>query len=77
MDVPTRQALMGDMFGRNQRVSAYAITNTARSLSAFLGGPVGAVMIALGLVSGPILAGGLSKFAYDFAIYGTFRKRFR
>jgi len=77
MDVPTRQALMGEMFGQNQRVSAYAITNTARSLSAFLGGPVSALMFAFGLLAGPILAGGLSKVAYDFAIYGTFRRRFR
>jgi MFS family permease len=77
MDVPTRQAFMGDLFGQNERVSAYAITNTARSFSAFLGGPVSAALFAFGLLSGPILAGGLSKVAYDFAIFGTYRKRFR
>jgi MFS family permease len=77
MDVPTRQAFMGELFGQKERVTAFAITNTARSLSAFAGGPVSTLMFAMGLLSGPILAGGLSKVAYDIAIFGTYRKRYR
>lgn len=77
MDVPTRQAFMGELFGQKERVTAYAITNTARSLSAFAGGPVSTIMLALGALTGPILAGGLSKVAYDIAIFGTYRKRYR
>ncbi len=77
MDVPTRQALMAEMFGRDERVAAYAVTNTARSVAAFAGGPVNAALLALNLLSGLIFAGGFSKIAYDVSIYGVYRKRFR
>ncbi len=77
MDVPTRQAFMGELFGPKERVSAFAMTNTARSVSAFAGGPVSAFMFAFGMLTGPIFAGGLSKAAYDIAIFGTYRKRYR
>jgi len=77
MDVPTRQALMTEIFRKEERVSAYAISNTARSLAAFAGSPVGAFFFGLGLLSAPIFAGGLSKIIYDFLIFGTFSKRYR
>lgn len=77
MDVPTRQALMTEIFQKEERVSAYAVSNTARSLAAFAGSPVSAFFFGVGLLSGPIFAGGLSKIAYDFLIYGAYRKRFR
>jgi MFS family permease len=77
MDVPTRQALMTEIFRKEERVSAYAVSNTARSLAAFAGSPVGAFFFGIGLLSAPIFAGGLCKFAYDLLIFGTFRKRYR
>jgi MFS family permease len=77
MDVPTRQALMTEMFQKEERISAYAVTNTARSLAAFAGSPASTAMFALGQVSGPLFAGGISKIAYDVLIFGSYRKRFR
>jgi MFS family permease len=77
MDVPTRQALMAEMFQKEDRVSAYSVTNSARSLAAFAGSPVSTAMFALGLLSGPLLAGGFSKIAYDILIFGSYKKRFR
>jgi MFS family permease len=77
MDVPTRQALMADMFQKEERVSAFALTNTARSLAAFAGSPVSTALFGLGLLSGPLFAGGFSKIAYDLLVFGSFRKRFR
>lgn len=77
MDVPTRQALMTDMFQKEERVSAFALTNTARSLAAFAGSPVSTALFGLGLISGPLFAGGFSKIAYDLLVFGSYRKRFR
>ncbi len=77
MDVPTRQALMTEMFPKDERVPAYAVTNTARTVATFAGSPVITVMFTAGLLSGPILSGGISKIAYDIAVYLTYRRRFR
>ena len=76
MDVPTRQAFMTELFEQKDRVAANAVTNTSRSVSAFLGGPVSAATFALGLLSAPLLIGGFSKVAYDLLIYGAYRKRY-
>lgn len=77
MDVPTRQALMAEMFQKEERVAAYAVTNTSRSLATFGGGPVNTVLITLGQLSGLLFAGGFSKIAYDLLIFASYRKRFR
>ncbi len=77
MDVPTRQALMSEMFRSEERVAAFALSNTARSVSTFAGGPVGTALLAGGLVSGLLFLGGSSKVFYDLAIYVAYRKRFR
>ncbi len=77
MDVPTRQALMSEMFRSEERVPAFALSNTARSVSTFAGGPVGTALLAGGLVSGLLLLGGSSKIVYDLAIFVAYRKRFR
>ncbi len=77
MDVPTRQALMSEMFKPEERVAAFALSNTARGVSTFAGGPVGTVLLAGGLVSGLLLLGGFSKVVYDVAIFSALRKRFR
>lgn len=77
MDVPTRQALMTEMFGREERVQAFAVTNTLRSAGSFLGGPVAAGILGLGLVATIPFAGGGTKILYDLLTYGTYRKRYR
>ncbi|MDA4121420.1 MAG: MFS transporter [Thaumarchaeota archaeon] len=77
MDVPTRQALMTEMFQREERVPAYAVTNTVRALGAFGGGPVAAGILASGFLSGILLVGGGTKVFYDLLIFLRYRKRFR
>jgi predicted MFS family arabinose efflux permease len=77
MDVPTRQALMAEMFGREELVTAFALSNTARSVSSFAGGPVGTALLAGGLIGGLLLAGGFSKVVYDGLVFVAYRKRYR
>jgi MFS family permease len=76
MDVPTRQALMTEMFRREERVQAYAVTNTLRSVGSFFGGPVAAGILGVGFVSGLLIFGGGSKILYDFAVFAKYRRRF-
>ena len=77
MDVPTRQALMTDMFQREERVQAYAVTNIARSTASFAGGPVAAGILGLEAVSAIPFVGGGVKIAYDLLTYSVYRKRYR
>lgn len=77
MDVPTRQALMTEMFQREERVQAYAVTNTLRSTGSFFGGPVAAGMLGLGLISIVPFAGGGTKILYDLMTFVTYHKRYR
>ena len=77
MDVPTRQALMTEMFQREARVQAYAVTNTFRGVGSFLGGPVAAGILGVGFVSGLLYAGGGSKILYDLATFAKYRRRHR
>jgi MFS family permease len=77
MDVPSRQALMAEMFGREDRVPAYAITNTVRSGGSLLGGPAVAAILAAGIPAGLIYTGGLSKLAYDALVFLRYRSRYR
>ena len=77
MDVPTRQALMTEMFQREERVQAYAVTNTLRSAGSLFGGPAAAGMLGLGLVSTVPFAGGGTKIVYDLLTYASYRKRYR
>ena len=75
MDVPTRQAFMAQLFTDEERVPANAVTNTSRSLSGTLGGPLTAVMFMAGASSLPILTGGFSKILYDVLVFRSYRKR--
>jgi sugar phosphate permease len=75
MDVPTRQAFMAHLFTDEERVPANAVTNTSRSLSGTLGGPLTAIMFMIGATSLPILTGGFSKILYDVLVFRSYRKR--
>ena len=77
MDVPTRQAFMAGIFNDKDRVSANAITNTFRSLSSLFGAPISGIVLQVGLVSVPLLAGGFSKIIYDVSILISYRKEAR
>ena len=76
MDVPTRQALMAQMFMREERVPAYAVTNTARGVGAFAGGPASALILGAGIPVGLIYTAGVSKLVYDALIYLRYRGRY-
>ncbi|MDP7974671.1 MAG: MFS transporter [Thermoprotei archaeon] len=77
MDVPARQALMAELFNPDERVTANAITNTARTLSALPGSPVTGALLSAGYVALPIFVGGMSKIGYDFTMFGAYRRRVR
>jgi MFS-type transporter involved in bile tolerance (Atg22 family) len=75
MDVPTRQAFMAQLFTDEERVPANAVTNTSRSLSGTLGGPLTAIMFMIGATSLPLLTAGFSKILYDVLVYRSYRKK--
>src|SRR6266566_1729312 len=75
MDVPTRQAFMAQLFTDQERVPANAITNTSRSLSGVMGGPLTAIMFTVGASFLPILTGGFSKILYDLLVFQSYRKK--
>ena len=77
MDVPTRQALMTEMFQREERVQAYAVTNIARSTGSFLGGPVAAGILSLDAVAALPFVGGGIKIVYDLLTFASYRKKYR
>jgi Major Facilitator Superfamily len=77
MDVPTRQALMAEMFRSEDRVQAYAVTNTVRSGGTLAGGPVAAAILGVGFLSGVLFASAGSKIVYDLATFIAYRKRYR
>jgi MFS family permease len=77
MDVPTRQAFMSEIFSDRDRVPANAVTNTVRSLASIFGAPISGALLATGLASIPILAGGISKILYDLLIFPSYRRKVR
>jgi len=77
MDVPTRQAFMAQIFNDKDRVAANAITNTFRSISSIFGSPISGFLLNIGLVSSPIIVGGLSKIVYDVSIFLSYRNEVR
>jgi MFS family permease len=77
MDVPTRQALMAEMFSKEERVQSYAVTNTLRSTGSFIAGPVAWGILGFGLVSAVPFAGGGTKIAYDLMTFLSYHKKYR
>jgi len=75
MDVPTRQAFMINIFDKEQRVVANAVTNTSRSIANLFGAPLTGFLLSIGFVSLPIIAGAFIKIIYDFGVYSVYRKR--
>jgi predicted MFS family arabinose efflux permease len=77
MDVPTRQAFMAGIFNDEERVSAFATTNTSRIISGVPGSPISGALLGAGLASTPLLVAGSSKILYDGLIFSAYRKRAR
>lgn len=77
MDVPTRQALMSEMFKSEERVQSYAVTNTLRTAGSLFAGPAAAEILGLGLVSAIPFAGGGTKILYDLLAYVAYGKKYR
>jgi MFS family permease len=75
MDVPTRQTFMVEIFESSERVTANAITNISRSIASIFGSPITGALFTAGFISIPIVSGGLSKIAYDIAIFFSYRRR--
>jgi Na+/pantothenate symporter len=68
---------MTEIFRREERVQAYAVTNTVRSAGSFVGGPVAATILGLGAVAAVPFVGGGTKVAYDLLVFAAYRKRYR
>ncbi len=77
MDVPTRQAMMAELFEDRERVLANALTNTFRTVSSAVSPSVAGYMMYSGADWGPLWAGGFIKMAYDLSIYFSYRGRVR
>src|SRR5207237_6456052 len=75
MDVPTRQAFMAQLFTDEERVPANAVTNTSRSSSGTLGGPLTAVVCMAEASALTILSGSCTKNLYDVMVFRSYRKR--
>ena len=74
MDVPTRQAYLAGIVGREERTVANAITNTSRNVTQSAGPFCSATVVsALGLSVPFFISGGL-KIAYDLSVYAAFRR---
>jgi len=76
MDVPTRQAFMAEIFDEEERVRAFAVTNTFRSLAGLPGPLLVGAMFSSGLLGMHVLSGAV-KAGYDSSIYLLYRDRAR
>ena len=77
MDVPTRQAFMAEIFDEEERVRAFAVTNTFRSLAGLPGPLLVGAMLSSGLLGMPFVLSGAVKAGYDSSIYLLYRDRAR
>jgi hypothetical protein len=75
MDVPTRQAFMAEIFDEEERVRAFAVTNTFRSLAGLPGPLLVGAMLSSGLLAMPFVLSGAVKAGYDSSIYLLYRDR--
>jgi len=76
MDVPTRQAFMAEIFDEEERVRAFAVTNTFRSLAGLPGPLLVGAMFSSGLLGMHVLSRAV-KAGYDSSIYLLYRDRAR
>lgn len=74
MDVPTRQAYLAGIVGKEERTAANATTNTARNVTQAVGPVAASGIVGLtGLLASTFFFGGGIKIAYDLIIFRVFR----
>jgi len=74
MDVPTRQAYLTLLAGREEQAAAASVTNAARTAVRPLGAPIAGAVTGTAVSGLPFfLAGGL-KAVYDLGLYFSFRR---
>ena len=73
MDVPTRTAYVMAVVTPAERSAAASFTAVPRSLAAALSPTLSGALLAAGLVSLPLVACGLLKITYDFALWRGMR----
>ena len=74
MDVPPRQSYTMSLIEEHDRTAAAGFTNVSRTVAQSVSPSLAGYAIANLWIGSPILAAGMLKLAYDFLIYGTFRK---
>ena len=74
MDVPTRQSYVMAVVDEADRTPAAGLTNVSRSVAQSVSPSLAGYVIASVWVGSPFVIAGTFKLAYDFLIYGTFRK---
>ena len=74
MDVPARSAYVMSVVTPAERPAAASFTAVPRSLASTVGPSLAGAMFAAGLMSVPLVACGVLKIAYDFALFAGFRK---
>jgi MFS family permease len=74
MDVPARSAYVMSVVTPEERPAAASFTAVPRSLASAISPSLAGAMFAMGLMSAPLVACGVLKIAYDFALFAGFRK---
>ncbi len=74
MDVPSRQSYVMAVVGESDRTAAAGITNSTRTVASSLSPSLAGYAMANLWLGTPLVAAGAFKLAYDFLIYGGFRK---
>jgi MFS family permease len=73
MDVPARGAFVMSVVTPAERPAAASFTSVPRSLAAALSPSLTGAMFAAGAMATPLVACGVLKIAYDFALFAAFR----
>lgn len=73
MDVPARSAFVMSVVTPAERAAAASFTAVPRSLASAAGPTLGGALFAAGWLAAPLVACGVLKIAYDFAIWQGFR----
>jgi MFS family permease len=73
MDVPTRQSYVAAVVQPHERTFASGVTNLGRTAMWGAGSAVSGLLMQSVTFSGPLIAGGSIKIAYDFLLWRNFR----
>jgi MFS family permease len=74
MDVPTRQAYLMGIVGREERSAANATAATARNVAQAAGGFGTTALVAFVGLASPFFFGGAIKAGYDLSVFAAFRR---